>query len=155
MADTAVAGVDGRARWDEEAAVRAEQVSAGSSLSATLDRVIAATEARAVAMQGGVQLAQAGPPEKDETTRRVEPDEGPLSDAEMFRLDVHGKLRSRLKEIDPENLALKTSYLTGRGGFVPTEADLEARCYAKASEIHQRGREMGQKEPHATRNRVA
>ena len=71
-------------------------------------------------------MSKASRPRRTRPTRRVEPGEPALSDAEVFRLEVYGKLRSRLKEIDPENPALKKPYLTGRGGFVPTEADLQA-----------------------------
>ena len=94
-------------------------------------------EMPAVEVRGGVQYAQKGPPERDETTRGVEPDEGPLSDAEVFRLEVYGRLRKQLKEIDPDNPALQKSYLTGRGGFVPTEADLEALGQAY-DDVHSR-----------------
>ena len=132
-------GWTGGAEWDAREAAAAAQASAGSSLRATLDRVIAATPARspAVEAQGGVQLSQAEPPPENEATRGVEPDEGPLSDAGVFRLEVYGRLRKRLKEIDPENPALQKSYLTGRGGFVPTEADLEGLGQA-LDEAHSR-----------------
>lgn len=109
----------GGARWDEEAAARAEQgghadegvaipiagaapqVSAGSSLRAALDRVIAAMEAPAVKAQGGVQLAQAEPPPENETTRRAEPNSEDLSLPEVGRVGRYSNLRSQLQEIDP------------------------------------------------------
>jgi hypothetical protein len=71
----------------------------------------------------GVQYAQRGPPKRMRPPGG--PGEGPLSDAELLRLELHGTLRSQLKEIDPENPELRKPYLSEQGGFVPSEADLD------------------------------
>ena len=121
-------GWTGGAQWDEEAAAAvaaaAAQASASSSLRATLDRVIAAVEARAVKAQSGVQLAQAEPPPENETARRAEPNSEELSLPEVGRVGRYSNLRSQLQEIDPDNLLLQT--LADPKSYVPTEADIDA-----------------------------
>ncbi len=121
-------GWTGGAQWDEEeaaaAAAAAAQVSAQSSLRATLDRVIAAVEARAARAQGGVQLAQAEPPPENETARRAEPNSEGRSLPELGRIGRYSNLRSQLQEIDPDNPLLQT--LADPKSYVPTEADIEA-----------------------------
>ncbi len=121
-------GWTGGAQWDEEAAATAAaaaaQASAGSSLRATLDRVIAGMEARAVKAQGGVQLAQAEPPPENETARRAEPNSEELSLPELGRIGRYSNLRSQLQETDPDNPLLQT--LADPKIYVPTEADIEA-----------------------------
>ncbi len=116
----------GVARPDGEAIAPSALLAGGSDLTgAQRGRPFNSGLAQRIGSALGTQYAQSELFEKDETTRRVEPGEGPLSDAELFRLEAHGKLRSRLKEIDPESPELRKPYLTGRGGFVPTEADLD------------------------------
>lgn len=74
----------------------------------------------------GVQYAQGGPPEEDEATRRPGPNERPLSDPELFRLELYHRMRSQLEEVDPGNPELRKEYLTGPEGFVPNQADVDA-----------------------------
>ena len=117
-------GWTGGAEWDAREAAAAAQASAGSSLRAPLDWMIAAVEARAVKAQGGVQLAQAEPPPENETARRAEPNSEGRSLPELGRIGRYSNLRSQLQETDPDNPLLQT--LADPKIYVPTEADIEA-----------------------------
>jgi len=117
----------GLSRLDDGTAEFASMRVIGSEANeAPRDRVSDDGLAEAPRFAPDTQYAQRGPLRRSGAIRRVGPDGRALSDPEVFRLELYEVKRSQLEEIDPGNLELQRQYLNGPGGFLPTDAEVDA-----------------------------